>query len=134
MSFSNYLETAVLNHLFTTTSYTRPTTIHIGLFTSNPGETGGGTEVSSAGTGYARASVTNDGTTFTVTDDTAINSGAVINFPTPTAGWGTVTHFAAFDASTAGNMLFYALLPSSKTINSGDTVRFDVDTLSVTLD
>ena len=43
-----------------------------------------------------------------------------ITFPAPTASWGVVTYMAVYDASTAGNLLFYAALTASKTINNGD--------------
>ena len=67
MSFSNYLEDAVLNHVFGGSSYTAPTTLYVALFTSAPSDTGGGTEVS--GGAYARQTGA-----FTVSSGTASNS------------------------------------------------------------
>jgi len=125
MSFTNDLETRVLQWALTAGSPTRPTAWYLGLFTAAPGETGGGTELS--GSGYARQSVT-----MTVTGDTASNSGA-IEFPTATGSWGTITHAAIFDASTAGNMLVYATLTASKTIGTGDILRFPAGDIDVTL-
>jgi len=126
MSFTNTFETRVLEWLLTTGSPTRPTAWYVGLFTAAPGETGGGTEVS--GGSYAR-----EAATFTVSGDTASNSGA-IEFPTATASWGTITHVAIFDASTSGNMIAYASLAASKTIDSGDVLRIPDGDLDVTLD
>lgn len=125
MSFTNDLETRVLQWALTAGSPTRPTAWYLGLFTAAPGETGGGTELS--GSGYARQAVT-----MTVTGDTASNSGA-IEFPTATGSWGTITHAAIFDASTAGNMLVYATLTASKTIGTGDILRFPAGDIDVTL-
>ena len=60
------------------------------------------------------------------------DSGTV-TFPTASASWGTVTHFAVWDASTSGNMLFHGALTASKTIDSGDTASFAATTLALTM-
>lgn len=126
MSFTNDLETRVLQWALTAGSPTRPTAWFIGLFTAAPGEAGGGTEVS--GGSYVRQAVT-----FTVSGNLATNSAAV-EWPTATGTWGTITHVAVFDALTSGNMLVYASLTSSKTIASGDVLRVPAGDLDVTLD
>ncbi len=126
MSFSNYLETKILEHAFGETAYTMPTTHFVALYTAAPGEAGGGTELS--GDAYARQSAA-----FTVSGNTATNS-ANIEFPAATGNWGTVTHAAIFDASTGGNMLAYAALTSSKVVETGDILRFTASQLDITLD
>ena len=126
MSFTNDLETRVLQWALTAGSPTRPTAWYIGLFTAAPGETGGGTEVS--GGSYVREAVT-----FTVSGNLATNSAAV-EWPTATGTWGTITHVAVFDALTSGNMLVYATLTASKTISTGDVLRIPAGDLDVTLD
>jgi hypothetical protein len=126
MSFTNLLETRVLQWALTNGSPTRPTAWWVGLFTAAPGEAGGGTEVS--GNGYTREAVT-----FTVSGNLATNDAA-IEWPTATGTWGTITHIAVFDAETSGNMLVYATLTSSKTIASGDVLRIPSGDLDVTLD
>lgn len=126
MSFTNFLETELLDHVFGGNAYTAPATLYVGLFTTAPGEAGGGTELS--GSGYARQSVA-----MTVTGNTASNS-ANVEFPEATASWGTITHAAIFDASTGGNMLAYASLTTSKTVGAGDIMRFSTSQLTVTLD
>jgi hypothetical protein len=126
MSLTNTFETRVLEWLLTTGSPTRPTAWYLGLFTGAPGEAGGGTELS--GDAYVREAVT-----FTVSGDTATNSGAV-EWPVATGDWGTITHVAIFDALTSGNMIAYAALSNSKTINTGDVIRIPASDLDVTLD
>jgi len=126
MSFSDYLETEILDHVFAGNAYSAPATIYIGLHTSNPDEDDSGTEVS--GGSYARQSMA-----FTVSGNTASNSAAV-EFPTATASWGTVSHVGLYDASTAGNLLAYAALTASKTIDSGDVFRVPSGDLDITLD
>ena len=128
MSLSNTFETHTLNYLFTTTSVTRPTAWYIALFTSNPAEDASGTEVSTSGTAYARQSAT-----FTVSGNTASNSAA-IEFPTATASYGTVTHIGVFDAASAGNLIAYAELTTSKAIDTGDVLRLPANDLDITID
>lgn len=128
-SFSDYSENLVLNWLLTTNAATRPTAWYVALFTAAPSDTGGGTEVS--GFAYARTAV--GGMTVAGTATTADNDNA-IEFAAASGGnWGTITHAAIFDASTAGNMLAWAPLTTSRTINDGDVFRIPAGSLTVTL-
>jgi len=126
MSFSNYLETEILDHVFGGNAYTAPATLYVGLYTSAPSDAGGGTELS--GDGYARQTAT-----FTVTGDTASNNAA-IEYPTATASWGTVTHIGVFDAVSGGNLLVYGTLTTSKLVDSGDVFRIPTGDLDISLD
>jgi hypothetical protein len=128
MSFSNFLETEILDHVFGGNAYTAPSTLYVALFTSNPDEDASGTEVSTSGTAYARQSVA-----MTVTDNTA-TSDAAVEYPTATANYGTVSHVGIMDASTGGNLLAYAALTTSKTIETGDVFRIPAGDLDITLD
>ena len=126
---TDYLENKLIDHVFRGQAYTAPATLYVGLLTAAPSDTGGGTEVS--GGSYARvgvgASLANWAGTQSAgstsassgTGGTTSNNGA-ITFPAPTANWGVVTHFGIYDAASAGNLLFYAALTTSKTINNGD--------------
>lgn len=126
---SNYGENLVLTWLLTTSSATRPTTWYVALYTVAPGEGTSGTEVS--GGSYARQAVT-----FTVsgTAPTQAANSSAVEFPAATASWGTVVAAAIVDASTSGNIIAFADLTASKTIDSGDVLRFNASTLVVTLD
>ena len=127
MSLTNTFETTTLTWLFTADSATRPTTWYIGLFTSDPTDTGAaGTEVS--GGSYARTSAS-----FTISGNEATNS-ASIEFPEATGSWGTITHIGVMDASSAGNMIVHSALSASKTIASGDVFRINAGDLDITLD
>ena len=128
MSFTNFLETEILDHVFGGAAYTAPATLYLALYTAAPGEAGGGTEVSTTGTAYARQSVA-----FTTTGNTTSNTAAV-EYPTATASFGTVTHVGVFDASTGGNLMAYATLSASKTIDTGDVFRVPAADLDITLD
>ena len=127
MSLTNAFETSTLQYLFTTGSVTRPTAWYLGLFTSDPTETGSaGTEVS--GGGYARKAVT-----FTVSGNLATNSGA-IEWDAATSSFGTVTHIAVMDASTGGNMIASNALTTAKAVATDDIIRVPAGDLDITLD
>ena len=126
MSFSNYLETEILDHVFAGAAYTAPSTKYLALFTAvADGEAGSVTEVS--GGGYARQTVA-----FTTSGNTTSNNAAV-EFPTATANYGTVTHVGVYDASSSGNLMADASLSSSKTIETGDVFRVPSGDLDITL-
>ena len=125
MSFTNFLETEILDHVFAGAAYTAPSTLYLGLFTGAPGEAGGGTELS--GSAYVRKAVA-----FTTSGDTTSNNAAV-EFPTATGSWGTVTHVGVFDALTSGNLMVYATLSASKAVASGDVFRVPSGDLDITL-
>ena len=128
-SFSDYTENLVLNWLLTTNSATRPTAWYVALFTAAPSDTGGGTEVS--GNAYARTAT---GTISISGTATTASNAAAIEFAAANGGsWGTITHAAIFDASTGGNMLAWAPLTVSRTINDGDVFRIPASSLTVTL-
>jgi len=128
-SFNDYTESLVLNWLFTTNSATRPTAWYVGLFTSAPSDTGGGTEVS--GSAYARKDTGTIAVSGTAT--TATNSAA-IEFAAASGGnWGDIGWAAVFDASSGGNMLAWAPLTTSRTINDGDVFRIPAGSLTITL-
>jgi hypothetical protein len=126
MPASTYLQNKLLNHVLKNTAYTPPTTVYVGLFTSDPTIAGSGTEVS--GGSYARQSVAFG----TVASGTTENSADLL-YPVATANWGTVTHIGIYDASTSGNMLYFGALASSKTINSQDQFKISAGNLDVTL-
>lgn len=140
-AMSNFLENALVDQLFRGQSAPTTSTLYVGLLTAAPNDAGGGTEVS--GGSYARVSVSSSLANWAGTQSagsTVASSGtggqtsnnAAITFPTPTAGWGTVTHFGIYDAASGGNLLFYGQLTIAKTINEADTVTFPAASLSVT--
>lgn len=125
---SNYLETAIFNHVFRNTAYTSPSSLYLALFTSTATsadlEAGTITNEVSGGS-YARQAVT-----FAApTNGVGSNSGT-ITFPTASAGWGTIRYVAVMDASSSGNVLWYAQLTSDVTINSGNTFQFNTGSVS----
>jgi hypothetical protein len=123
MSASNYLETLLLGELETILEADG----YVALFTADPGETGASGEVS--GGDYARIAIGN----VTVTGGSLANDAAV-EFAEASAGWGAITHFGLFDADTAGNFLAGGQLTAPKTVLTGDSVKFAIGSLTITLD
>lgn len=123
---------------------TGPTSLYVALLTAAPSDTGGGTEVT--GGAYARVAVTSSlanwagtqaagSTTASTGNSGTTSNNAAITFPAPTANWGTITHFAIYDASTGGNPQYYGALSTSKTVNNGDAApQFAAGTLSIQID
>lgn len=129
-AMTDYLENQLAKHLFRTGSYTKPTTLYIGLFTSDPGELGAGTEVS--GGSYARVALPPSDANWALADGVVTNA-VDVTFMVPTASWGTVTHVGIFDQSN--NMLFHGALTLPKLVNNGDTAPlFPAGTIVITID
>jgi len=141
-AMSDYLENKLTDHIFRGQSFSAPANVYFALFTAAPSDSGGGTEVS--GGSYARVTMATSlanwagtqsagsTTASSGTGGASSNNGA-ITFPTPSANWGTITHFGIFDASSAGNLLFHGALTASKTVNNGDPApSFAAAALTVT--
>lgn len=123
---SNFLENALINATLRNTSYTSPSVVYLGLYTSDPTDADTGTEVS--GGSYARKAITFGAPSNGVTTNTA-----AIEFPQATANWGTVGWIGIEDALTGGNLLYHSPLDASKTIQTGDIFKIAIGSLSVTL-
>jgi hypothetical protein len=140
-NMSNYLENKLADHLFRTTSYSKPSALYVALFTVTPDDAGGGSEVT--GGSYARVQVNPLDTNWTATQGgtSGVSSGTggvvtnavEIVFPTPSGNWGTLVAFGIFDASVAGNLLVWGPISPAKVVNNGDTApKFSVGALSLT--
>jgi hypothetical protein len=125
-ALSNYLENALINATLRNTTYTSPATVYVGLFLTDPTDAGTGTEVT--GTPYARKAMA-----FNAPSNGASVNSAAVEFDQATSNWGTITHFALFDALTTGNMLYHGALTASKTIENGDVFKFASASVTVTL-
>jgi hypothetical protein len=113
-------ETTVLNSLLAAR--------FVSLHTGAPGDSGAN-EV--AGGAYARQAATfaNAGNNPTVASNTTI-----VQYPTATASWGTITHFALWSAASGGQCLGHNTVTTPKAIGIDDIARWDVGKLTVTTD
>ncbi len=131
-SFTDYLENELLDHVFRNAAFTSPSAVYAALFTVNPSDAGGGTEVETnggPGRGYARQAIT-----FGAPSAGAISNTAAVTFgPNTTTNWGTITGMAIFDAATTGNMLAWADI-ADKAVAVNDSAEFAIGDIDVTLD
>jgi|LSQX01.1.fsa_nt_gb hypothetical protein len=135
MSFSNYLENKLLDHVFGGSVYTGPTNVFIGLSTTTPSDDGTGITEPSAQAGYGRVQVANTSATW----ETAITQTGKgyktnkidIEFDEAEDTWGEVTHFFITDGT---NTLGFGRLVQAKSIYEGDIAKFPAGELSITLD
>jgi hypothetical protein len=141
-SMSDYLETNLINHIFRTGSFAKPSTIAIALCTAAPTDASTGatiTEVANTG-GYARVNVgapADANWAATSGGNGTTSNMAAITFPTATADWNApVTHVAVVDSATygAGNVLFWGALASPKTVTNGDTFQFAISQIQIQID
>jgi hypothetical protein len=129
-SFSNYWENKLLDYIFGKSSLTLPV-IYIGLSITEPGEDGTALAEPS-GNGYQREQTS--ASDWNVSAGGSLDNAGDIVFPMATGNWGTVTHFALFDAATEGNMLAYGTLSPAKVIGSGVIAKFAAGDLVINLD
>jgi len=130
MNISNFLATSLLNQVFRNIAYTRPATVYLALYTSDPTAADTGTEVT--GGSYARQAITLSAPVVVGGKETIKNSADIV-FPVATADWGNVTHVGIRDADTGGNLLYFGSWASARTILSGDRPRVLQDSLVLTL-
>lgn len=113
-SISDFLEDELIDHVFDTGAYTPPT-VYVALSTTEPADDG--SNVSEPSDGYARVAHSSwDAASSRLTENTG-----VITFPQASGDWGTITHYALYDALTDGDMLGAGALSVSKNVVSGNT-------------
>jgi len=122
MSFSDFLEKELLDHIFLVGAFSAPTTIYIALTKSTIDDADTGSTLPSevSGGAYARKSCA----TWDTASVGSTKNGVAITFAQATAPWGTITDFAVCDAITVGNVLAYAKLTTPKSVATGDTAKF----------
>jgi len=129
-SFSDYWELQLLNLTVGKAAVSTPT-VYVALSTADPLDAGSGMAEPS-GNNYTR--VTTSGASWNAAASGAIDNAAALTFPEASGDWGTITHFALFDALSGGNMLGHGSLSAPKVVENGDTPRFAAGDLDITLD
>jgi len=129
-AFSNYLEDQITGWIAGTAFASVPTATFVQLYNGDPTDTGtGGTAI------FGRLSVASGAgswTRGTGGNGTITNASAFTITSSATAS-ASATHVAVWDASTAGNLLFFGALTTAKTIASSDEVKFTSGTLTLTI-
>ncbi|CAB4135806.1 hypothetical protein UFOVP573_129 [uncultured Caudovirales phage] len=124
-NLSDYLENKLLDHFLGTTTFTKPTTVYVGLYTVAPTDAGGGTQVT--GGSYARQTAT-----FSAAASGTTSNTANIDFAGMPAA--TTVAIGVFDALTSGNLLLWGTLTANKTTDAGDTLRIATGDLDISID
>ena len=123
-NLSDYLEVKLLDHFLGTTTYTKPTTVYLALYTAAPTDSTAGTEVS--GNSYARKVVAFNG----AASGSTVNTSDVDFTGMPAC---TVVAIAVTDAITSGNILVYGPLTANKSLDVGDILRVSAGDLSISI-
>ena len=145
-SFADYAEGAILAWMKGTAFPTAPTTWYVGLFTTNPADTGtqaspaNGTEVTTTnGTGgftnYARVAITASSGWNAIAAATGDSTGQQISnnalLPASGTAWTnnggstvTITGIGFWDAATAGNLYVYLPLTTAQPVTN--TAAFSI--------
>ena len=122
---TNNFEGYVIDHFLRGSSQTA-TSGFMALFSTNPTETGTGTELTVT-LNYARIAVGFGADT----DGVASNAGAV-TFTATGGAWSAIAGHAIYDASSAGVMLMYEDTVSGPTLADGDSYQFGIGDIEVT--
>lgn len=127
----------MLNWLKGTAFPAAPTTVYVALFTTAPTNDSGTGAVEVSGGAYARVAITTSSGWSAISGAPSaaaqISNAGTITFATPTANWGTINAIGLYDASTAGNLLYWTTF-SGPTISSGVVASFAVGALIATDD
>lgn len=130
-ALSTLHEDAFLNWIRGTTFTAAPASVYIALFDGSPTDSGaGGTEITTTIKGIA----TRDAITFNAPSGGQIEQTADVVITASAAAGATASHFAIFDAATAGNMIVHAALTAPKTILTGDEVKFPAASVTIGID
>ena len=133
---SDYLEQQIYNHIFRGDTFTKPTSVFIGLTLDVPLDDGTYTEVPDA-YGYARyANASGDAVWDAMAADGIGENLTAFAFASAVGGdWGLASGVIITDSASwgAGNVLLHGELTSPKTIENGDTFQFSAGSLVVTI-
>ena len=128
MAFSNYLEDQITGWINGSAFASAPTSTFVQLYSQDPTDAG-----SATGALYTRIAVTAGGWTRGTGGAGTLTNTAAITITSSAASGATATHVAVFDTITGGNMLFAGALTASKTIATGDEVKFNASALALTV-
>ncbi len=126
--FSTYLQNKIIDHILKVATFTQPTHLYVGLSTADPLEDGSGLDEPSDAA-YVRQ----------VCDDwyeanlRGTQNAVELDFPAATDSWGTITHWAIFDAITSGNMLAFGEITDPKNVITGITLSIHVGDIDVSI-
>lgn len=125
---TNYAEGIAVQWLWTVDAVTRPTQWFVALFTTTPTSDDGTGGTEATGGSYARTAVT------FADAASQVQPTADVEFPTATAGWGTINGFGVYDNATTGNLLAANDVTTPKDVGNGDRAKFATTDLTISED
>lgn len=125
-AMTSWFQDRMLDGLFRGYALSLPDTLHVALLRDPE------TEVE--GIGYTRALIPRSARAWACPSAGVTANAMEIRFANPAAEWGTVTHFALFDAPTGGNMLFLGQLNTPCAPAEGRDMAFLSGDLSYQID
>ena len=129
--FSTYLSQNLINHTLRGQASTAPANHYLALFSSDP--TDDNVTVNEvAGAWYARQ--TTGAWAAAVGSGNSTSNSNQIQFSAVTGSSITVSHWAIYDASTSGNLLYTGAFTTPKTFNVGDVAIVGAGQLAITID
>lgn len=137
-NFSDEVEKDVVNATLRNIAYPLPAAHYVALFTAAPGE-GNSPSNEAAYTGYARKDAAAGGALgsgFSApSNGVTSNLNELVFGANADAGSVTITHMAIVDsASGACNVLYWAALTASKTLQQNDKIVFAAGSIQITVD
>jgi hypothetical protein len=102
-------------------TWTGFSTLHLALYTTPTGPGSEGTEVS--GSNYARVALAPS--VLVSNGNGILTTNAAVETAVASGSWGTVTHVALHDASTAGNRIAWGALAAGLPVVNTQKIRFE---------
>ena len=127
---TTYFLNRIMGNVFKTeTSPALPEKVYLGLSTSAPDIDGSGVTEPLVSAGYERVELNS----LSKPSNGVITNESAISFPESSASWGTVTHFALYDAPVNGNLLMFNVLSQARSVESATIVMVKSGSLKLTL-
>ena len=132
---TNTLEELIGDHLLRTATWSKPSDIYVGLFTTMPDDAGaGGVEVTSGSYARVKCGPSDAAWTGPAGGNGVYSNTAIVQFAAPTGNWGAILGFGLFSAITAGTLYVSKAFTASVTISNGDPAPgFAIGALTVTI-
>jgi len=126
---SDFMENALADWTKGTAFPSAPSDVYCALFDGDPTDTGsGGVEVTSSVNSAGRVAIP-----LGIPSDGSVSNNADVDFGN-SDGTVSISHIGIYDAQSAGNLLIHSPLTVTRTINTGDPVKFTTGNITLTVD
>jgi hypothetical protein len=132
---TNTLEELIGDHLLRTATWTKPSAIYVGLFTTMPDDAGaGGVEVTDGSYERVQCGPGDAYWTGPVGGNGVYSNTDVVQFALPSADWGDILGYGLFSAASSGILYISKAFSASMTVSDGDPApAFAVGAITITI-